>query len=73
MTTEKQRITGICLGLLLLVVIVYTQVVGHDFVTYDDGDYVYANPHPYEHNHGHRDSNTDRDANPDVRGQLRAK
>ena len=42
--SEKQRVKGICLGLLLLVVIVYAQAAGHDFVTYDDGDYVYANP-----------------------------
>ena len=35
----------VCLGLALLVVLVFGKVVSYDFVNYDDGGYVYDNPH----------------------------
>jgi len=34
---------GICLGLVALVWAVFGQTLGHDFINYDDNDYVYAN------------------------------
>src|SRR3712207_6244101 len=35
---------AICVGLAAITWIVFGQTVGHDFVNYDDGDYVYKNP-----------------------------
>jgi len=36
---------GICLVLILATAAVFGQTLGHDFVAYDDDDYVYANRH----------------------------
>ena len=41
--TESQRVQAICLGLVLLTLLIYGRVVGHDFVDYDDNLYVYTN------------------------------
>jgi hypothetical protein len=35
----------LCLVLAVVVLVVYAQVLGHDFVSYDDPDYVSQNPH----------------------------
>ena len=41
--TESQRVQGVCLGLVLLTLVIYGRVAGHDFVDYDDNLYVYTN------------------------------
>jgi len=38
------KIIGICVGLVALVWIVFGQTLGHRFVNFDDGAYVYRNP-----------------------------
>lgn len=43
--SERRATAGICLLLVLLVCIVFGQTVSFDFVNFDDGPYVYANPH----------------------------
>jgi tetratricopeptide (TPR) repeat protein len=41
----KQMVAAlICLGLTLAIWIVYGQTLGHDFINFDDGAYVYDNP-----------------------------
>src|SRR5262245_9625815 len=35
----------VCLGLAGVVLLIYGQTTGHDFVNYDDGTYVYENDH----------------------------
>ena len=36
---------GVCLGLVVMVVAVYLQTTAHEFVSFDDGDYIAHNPH----------------------------
>ena len=36
---------GVCALLVLAVAAVFGQTLGHDFVNYDDNEYVYSNPH----------------------------
>lgn len=43
--TFKHKHGLICFFLVLATILVYWQVRNHDFVNYDDNDYVYANPH----------------------------
>src|SRR5271157_4302391 len=42
---EYRAELGICLFLVLATLAVFGQTIGHDFVSYDDGDYVYENRH----------------------------
>ena len=36
--------TGICVGFVLLITLLYVQTAGHDFTVCDDNDYIYENP-----------------------------
>ena len=45
MKRESAAAWGICLFLIAATAVVYGQTVGFGFVTYDDGIYVYENPH----------------------------
>jgi protein O-mannosyl-transferase len=38
-------VSAVCGFLLMAIVLVFGQTVGHDFINYDDNNYVYANPH----------------------------
>lgn len=40
----RSRLATICLALVLLVILTFGQVVTHEFINYDDPDYVSANP-----------------------------
>jgi protein O-mannosyl-transferase len=42
---NARLVLAICLLLVLAVVLVFGQTVGHQFVNYDDQGYVYKNPH----------------------------
>ena len=42
---DKNLTLPVCLGLTLLVMLMYAQVGWHEFVSYDDPKYVYENPH----------------------------
>jgi protein O-mannosyl-transferase len=43
-THNTCTVTAVCVLLLLAVALVFGQTVGHEFVNYDDGQYVYENP-----------------------------
>jgi protein O-mannosyl-transferase len=42
---KAYRFLAVCCALLLAVVVVFGRTAGHDFVNYDDPEYVYQNPH----------------------------
>lgn len=42
--TERFKTLGICLGLAVITFAVFGQTVTHDFIDFDDNDYVYENP-----------------------------
>ena len=44
-TTPAWRVLAVCGFLLLAVALVFGQTVRHEFVNYDDDEYVYENPH----------------------------
>lgn len=45
MKKRTDNLLFLCLGLAVLVCVVFLQTVSFDFVNFDDGSYVYANPH----------------------------
>jgi protein O-mannosyl-transferase len=46
--SERYAVTVACGLLFLAVIAVFIQTLGHDFVNFDDDDYVYENPHVQE-------------------------
>jgi protein O-mannosyl-transferase len=44
-SSPSKRVLGICVFLALGTLLVYWQITGHEFVSYDDTDYVTTNPH----------------------------
>src|SRR3712207_1254963 len=41
---QRWRVLAICVGLAAMTWFVFGQTLRHDFVNYDDGEYVYQNP-----------------------------
>ncbi|MHB8909941.1 MAG: tetratricopeptide repeat protein [Syntrophales bacterium] len=44
-THDTRTVAAVCGFLLLAVALVFGQTIGHEFVNYDDAEYVYENPH----------------------------
>ena len=41
---DRWMVPGVCLFLAAITFAVFGQTLGHDFINYDDNDYVYENP-----------------------------